>query len=689
MLAHKCLVPASAVAAACSVASSPVYAQSESSRPVLDTVVVTAERLKNELDAERAATPGAVTTLDGATFYQRSVATVADLFRYVPGVWAESFTGTDEVFYSSRGSNLDATDYDKNGVKFLQDGLPVTTADGNNHNRAIDPLSARYATVAHGANALAYGASTLGGAVDITSVTARTAAPFSTSISAGSFGQLNARATLAGVSGGLDGLVTWETQQRDGYRDHSSQDRKAVYANLGWVPNDRVATRFYATFTDYDVELPGELTRAQVDADRFQARPDAVSGDYGKQVESRRFAVKTTVADVAGGTLEIGASYEHQTLYHPIVDSLPWFSLLIDTTHRESGAMLRFRRTAGAHGLVFGANYGQSTSSGGYYDNLGGERGELWQLTDTDASTLELFALDRWSFAPDWTLVYGAQLVGTDRDVRDAQPDGTPLRNPRRDYDAFNPRLGVIRGLGGGSEWYASVSRIFEAPTNSQLVDDVAANDTALDPMHGTVVETGLRGGTRRGETRLTWDVSAYYTALRDEILSVDDPAASGTALSTNIDRTTHAGIEALVGASFALAGGHRIEPLLSVTLNAFSFDSDPAYGDNRLPAAPRYFARGEVLYRHASGFYIGPTFDFVGRRYVDFANSYDVGGYALLGARAGYELERWELFAEARNLRDEEYFAAITVLDRADLGSRTLYSGAPRSLYFGARYQF
>ena len=51
-------------------------------------------------------------------------------------LWIESSSGTDEVFFSSRGSNLHATNYDGNGMKLLQDGLPVTTADGSNHNRA-------------------------------------------------------------------------------------------------------------------------------------------------------------------------------------------------------------------------------------------------------------------------------------------------------------------------------------------------------------------------------------------------------------------------------------------------------------------------------------------------------------------------------------------------------------------------
>ena len=37
------------------------------------------------------------------------------------------------------------------------------------------------------------------------------------------------------------------------------------------------------------------------------------------------------------------------------------------------------------------------------------------------------------------------------------------------------------------------------------------------------------------------------------------------------------------------------------------------------------------------AGFYAGPTFDLIGTRYVDFANTYSVGSYGLLGARAGF----------------------------------------------------
>lgn len=149
--------------------------RSTPSTRTLDTVEVHATKPGTGID--RALIPGAVDTVDADTFHERSVGNTADALRYVPGVWTESTTGGDAVFISSRGSNLDATDYDSNGVRLFQDGLPVSTADGNNHNRFIDPLSARFITVARGANALTYGASTLGGAIDFTSTTARNDTP--------------------------------------------------------------------------------------------------------------------------------------------------------------------------------------------------------------------------------------------------------------------------------------------------------------------------------------------------------------------------------------------------------------------------------------------------------------------------------------------------------------------------------
>jgi len=535
--------------------------------------------------------------------------------------------------------------------------------------------------MAHGANALAYGASTLGGAIDFISPSARTSAPFSLSLSGGSFGEQRVRATAGGVSGALDGQFAVEAMKRDGYRDHSHQDRQSVYANVGVQMTEDVSTRLYASYADLYLELPRELTWAQYHADPRQARADAVGGNHSKAVEAWRLAFKTTVNNVAGGTLEFGASHEDQSLNHPIVGdgSGSGFSLVIDTDHKNEASMLRYQKDVGDHGLAFGANYAYSSEKGGNYTNANGNPGFLMWNTRNFSRGLELFALDRWKVAPDWTLVYGTQYVSAEREV------GAVVA----DYHAFNPRAGLIFNLQKGAEWYANVSRVYEAPTTFEMTDDVTGGGTALDAMHGVVVETGLRGTSVSDKAKWNWDISAYYTALRNEILSIDSPSAPGTSLSTNIDKTTHAGVEALLGASFDISGGHRIEPLINATFNAFSFDSDPTYGNNRLPAAPRWFARAEVMYANTSGFRMGPTFDFVGARYIDFANTQRVDSYALFGARAEYETGHWNVFAEARNLADKDYVAAVVVKDQAGAGDAFLHPGAPRSIYVGARYQF
>ena len=462
----------------------------------------TAQRIKDEIEAQQALTPGGVTVIDGEELFQRSVSNMTDLLRYVPGVWSQSGWGSDELFFSSRGSNLDATDYDKNGVKLFQDGLPVTTADGNNHNRVLDPLSARYAVIARGANALTYGASTLGGAIDFVSPNARTTEPLSVYVTGGSFGLINGRVTAGGVADAFDGLVTLEGKSYDGYREHSAQEREGAYANAGWQMSDAVSTRFYANYIDNNEELPRGLTPDQVAEDPDQAAPSAITGNNRKTVKTARAAFKTTWQIDPSSSLQFGFSYEDQSLYHPIVDvrgpdpdgpgpllGPQFFSLLIDTDHRNLGGMVRYNTKLGNHDLLFGLNYGDTEVKGGNYRNLFGRRNGLMERVEEYADDIEAFAVDRWKIGDALTLVYGAQVVDTSRDVRVTNADNGTARNPKGDYSAVNPRVGMIYSLGDESEIFANASRLFEAPTTFELENDVRRNNQLLDPMKGTVVE--------------------------------------------------------------------------------------------------------------------------------------------------------------------------------------------------------
>jgi len=666
-------------------------------------IVVSAEQQLAEIEAQRDLTPGGVTILDVGDLTERPINGLADMLRYVPGVWAESSAGADELFFSSRGSNLDATDYDKNGIKLLQDGLPVTAADGNNHNRIIDPLSASYVVMARGANALTYGASTLGGAMDFTSPTARNTPRISGVFNSGGYGPFNGRVTLGATSAKVDGLLTVEGRQWNGYRDHSGLERWGLYANGGLLASEELEVRVFGQFTRSTLDLPDALTRAEVDANPEQASSVAYGGDYGKDLSTARGAARMTWTPSPNSSFMAGLSYEGQALFHPIVDRVlvdfdgpgpnppvEVFSLIVDTDHRDLGAVARYNRLMGAHDVAVGVNYGRSTVEGGNFRNLGGRRNGLNEYVDNRAEGVEAYLVDRWRATDRLTFVGGVQFVGTSRDVRTTDAGTGASSQSKRDYNAFNPRVGVIAALTPAVEAYGNVSRTYEAPTTFEMEDDARGGNATLEPMSGMVAEVGFRsrsGGV--SGTTWNWDVAAYYALINDEILSIDDPGAPGNSLTTNVEETVHAGLEALVGLSIRAGDRHRIDPQVSLTVNRFNFADDAVYGDNRLPAAPTYAARGELIYRNSGGVYFGPTFDLIGERFADFSNTYAVDGHALLGLRAGWAAERWEVFGEVRNLFDEDYVATLRVHNQAASGARALYPGSPRAAYIGMRFNY
>lgn len=661
---------------------------------------------------EAKASAGGVTVVNIDEMRNRNVSNIADFFRYTPGVWAASLNGNDTTFISSRGSNLDATDFDANGVKLLQDGLPVTAADGNNHNRIIDPLASKYAIVARGGNALKYGASTLGGAVDFITPTAFNSPMASLSLSGGSFGEFLGRGTVSHVfNEQFDGLLTVEGKTWDGYRDHNKQTRFGLYSNFGWQITDNIANRTYISYIKNNQELAGQLTKAEFEANPKQASKQALGGNYQIDVETVRVANKTTWQIDNRSSLEVGFSFENQDIFHPIVDKVmvdfdgpgpmqpqEVFSLLVDTTQQDWGTSARYNLHLDSHDILVGMNFGINSETGGNYRNNGGKRNGMTNQLRKDASTVEVFAQDHWHINERWTLTPALQGVFAHREVNSIGVDPTTGRlngknsHPNDNYQGINPSLGLSYRFSKEGTAYANVSRLYEAPTNYNLTDNTitVGTDVALKAMEGTSLEIGTRGKEEFDHLNtMFWDVSLYYSWLNNEILSVSP--MQGVSLAKNVDKTIHAGVEGLIGGKFSLdgKGTHWLEPTFSATYNHFNFDNDPIYGNNRLPAAPAYFLKGELLYRHASGVFIGPTVDAVGKRYGDFANSYKVSGYGLLGVRAGWSNEHYKVFFEGRNLLDKSYVSSNSVQERAGASSAILNSGAPVSFYGGVEVNF
>ncbi len=261
-------------------------------------------------------TVGSVGFVDAAGIQNRYANTLRDVIKDVPGVTVQERYG-QEVRLSIRGSGV-ARGFHLRGIELLQDGIPLNLADGSGDFYQIDPLALRSVEVYKGGNALTFGATTLGGAVNLVTPTARTAlAPTIVRIDGGSFNAVRENFQVSRVVGPADFLVNGTITNADGFRQHEVQRTQNFNANLGYQIAPGVETRFYAGLYFTDQKLPGALTLDESLRTPRIANPAALSGNQSRQVATERIANRTSfLLDV--GKLDIDSWAIHKSLYHPI-----------------------------------------------------------------------------------------------------------------------------------------------------------------------------------------------------------------------------------------------------------------------------------------------------------------------------------------------------------------------------------
>ena len=205
-------------------------------------------------------TPGGVAVVPAAAYKYSTVAnTIKDILDYVPGVFAQPKWG-DDTRLSIRGSGL-SRNFHLRGVQLYMDGIPINTADGYGDFQEIDPTAYKYVEVWKGANALQFGANSLGGAINFVIPTGRDPWPNGVSVDMGAFGFKRLQANAGGANGPWDGFVTAATQASDGFRDHSFGSATRVSGNVGYQFSPDAETRFYFNANEIRQRIPGTVTK--------------------------------------------------------------------------------------------------------------------------------------------------------------------------------------------------------------------------------------------------------------------------------------------------------------------------------------------------------------------------------------------------------------------------------------------
>ena len=617
--------------------------------------------------------PGGASIVDADAYKTGRASTVQDTLGLAPGVFIQSrIPGGAEARLSIRGSGIQRT-FHLRGIKLLQDGVPLNQADGAGDFQALEPLAARYVEVFRGANALAYGSTTLGGAVNYVSYSGHDAAPLQARMEAGSFGYLRGQVS-GGVAGEkLDGYASLSHFSLDGYQEHSRQQDERLFANLGIRIQPQLETRFYMLDANSNSELPGALTREMLDENPRAANPANVAGNQKRDFDLTRVSNRT-VLGFDESRIEAGAWAAHKKLFHPIFQ-------VLDIASDDYGLDLRYVSEASLFGrrniLTVGFSPALTEQTDVRHTNVGGNRGALTAQSDQTATNLDLYAEIQHYVGPRDALVLGAQASRASRKYED-QFLANGDNSFDADYQGFSPKLGWRHEFSTAVQAFANISRSFEPPSFGELAGGPGI--TQVREQEADTFEIGSRGTL----AALEWDAAFYHARVRDELLSQND--ASGNPLGTvNASRTVHRGIEATIGKSLGPVGLR-----VAYLWNDFRFDGDPVYGDNRLPGVPEHFLRAEVVYR-AGRFYAGPTFEWSPRRYaVDMANTLYTDDYAIVGFRIGMQSAKsFSWFLEGRNLTDETYAATTGVLaDANGADAAAFYPGEGRGIYAGVEWK-
>ncbi len=653
------------------------------------TVIGTRADLE-ERRARLAQVPGSVALIESPQIRRTRQANLKDVLGFTPGVFVQPrFGAADESQISIRGSGL-RNNFHLRGVNVLVNGMPYRNADGFTDFESLELLNTESIEVYKGGNALRYGGSTLGGAINLETKTGYTATPLGVVAEGGSFGFFKSQLSSGATVGKLDYFGSYTRTTLDGYRDYSAQGRDRVNAHLGYVLSKRTDVRAFYFFADVEEELPGALTASELATTPEAANPVNQAGQWGRDYYLHHLGLQLRTQLGANQRLEVSPYMQFRDIDHPI------FQVINQQSH-DYGAEVRYENTMPLfgrdHRFTLGVQPAWLDMINRQFVNEAGEHGELRKEQDDAAVGLAVYAEDALALTSRLTGIAGFRFDHSIRKSRDRfLSDGD--QSDHREFDVLLPKLGVLYAMPQlQGQVYANASRSYEPPLLLELNSLTVPGFIDLEGQDAWQFELGIRGRTGA----ISWDVAAYNVELENEILNVNVqpfPNAPFTVPTyRNSPRTRHYGLE--TGAEYHFRNGIFRRGLdaddarlrLSYTFAQYRFIDDPQYGDNAIPGAPEHHLQAEIRYQHPSGFSLAPKVEWVPASYfINSANDASNASWATMGLRAEYAMASIGLtaFAAGENLTNAEYSGSVQVDNAA---GRAFEPADVRAFYVGVRF--
>ncbi|MFV0248671.1 MAG: TonB-dependent receptor family protein [Tenacibaculum sp.] len=660
--------------------------------------------------------------------------TLKDALKLEPGVMIQEFFGAnDQPRLNIRGSGIQSNPQ-RRGVYLMQDGIPVNFADGSYIIGIMNPISSEFIEVFKGANALQYGSATLGGVINFVSPKGTSKGTVLAKSETGSFNYKSTTVTGGKKWNNWDFHSAVSASKQDGFRKHNKNKKLNISVSSGYKITRKITNRWFANYSYIDFDIPGPLTYPMLLKDPTQITegvrlPIYMGADIARdkpkrEVEMFRIANKSNIAFSKASNLDL--SFYYQYAYDRFV-----FPIVLSTQrsiYNDIGFSSIWSYNTEINNFKIGliSSFGKISRNG--HINKNGLDSFLFSKDKLTAYNAALFVEEKYHLSNRSILVAAIQVAFNARHSNDVFPNPelrpwySHLSNKYRyfysenislkqNYTAVNPRLGLIYNAGENKkiQFFANMSWSYEPPTFDELVGTKVTNNINTSPKKIFAVKLNKQKafttelGTRYFGNIFSWNIAAYKSWLKDEILEVKD-FTLGIKTTKNFPSTIHNGLEVGIGiVCFQNIFSNKYTDIIQFqgvyNYSDFYFLSK-GYKGKQIAGIPKHYLAGALQYLYPKQFNIEINTEYQPQNTpIDHENTLTQPSFNLLGCKIAYRgIKNISLFIDGKNILNKRYASSYIINDQIhsppipfpNFSSKNMafyIPGSPRAYYFGVSY--
>jgi iron complex outermembrane receptor protein len=595
-----------------------------------------------------------------------------------------------------RGSSL-RSPFNVRNVKVYWNGIPMTDAGGITYFNQLDINAIGRIEIMKGPSASLYGAG-IGGVISINTKNARAGNEASASILAGSYGTVNQGYNFASGTKNNNLFVNVNLLKTNGYRDHSSVNKKSFNISDTYFSKSGRTYNFVAFISDFHYETPGGLTFEQYKNNPAASRPAAGPNPSSKEQNA---GIYQTIAFLGmseqmkyknGWETDLSLFISGNNLKNPFITNYE------QRKEFTNGGRWQIKKSwvNAPIKLWLGFETVDTQSSFDVFANNKGEKGLARYEDKVDSENQSLFIQSEYVLPYDIQILAGLSINRQNYEFK-RNPILTtvaPINEKVNPGTPITPRISVLKSFKDKFSIFAAAGQGFSAPTATEMVSTASFGvvNTILKAEKAMNYEAGLKFADNQNQIEISYFNQLINNAL---VRKLND---GGNEYFLNTGKISQKGLETLLKREWVKKANistiNSIITSLSYTFNNFIYKEYESAGTSlegkQLPGSPRHNVY--FLSSFSTKFGISLNFDlnYLSEIPLNDANTFFSETAIISQSRLEYFKKIKKIgviiFASFNNIFNEKYSAGY---DFNAFGNRFYNSSAPRNYNGGLRITY